>query len=218
MKKLLLILMLITSLSVSATSKDTLNAVTMVSYEQSWIDSEGTLALKNNTNEDIHSVTYRITYLNMKGIALDYRDFTSKIEIAPGMTKKVNIDAYEHGRHYSYYLSEESYDNSKKFKIKFELKGYNTSSADKTLENLNSIESYILIPVVIFVALLGLGLSVGLYVLVAVMANKRNRNVALWVLISIIATPLLAIIILLCIGKDYSQVYPEEDDADTAPW
>ena len=50
------------------------------------------------------------------------------------------------------------------------------------------------------------------------MANKRNRNVALWVLISIIATPLLAIIILLCIGKDYSQVYPEEDDADTAPW
>lgn len=218
MKKLLLILMLITSLSVSATSKDTLNAVTMVSYEQNWIDSEGTLALKNNTNEDIHSVTYRITYLNMKGIALDYRDFTSEIDIAPGMTKKVNIDAYEHGRHYSYYLSEESYDNSKKFKIKFELKGYNTSSADKTLENLNSIESYILIPVVIFVALLGLGLSVGLYVLVAVMANKRNRNVALWVLISIIATPLLAIIILLCIGKDYSQVYPEEDDADTAPW
>lgn len=218
MKKLLLILMLITSLSVSATSKDTLNAVTMVSYEQNWIDSEGTLALKNNTNEDIHSVTYRITYLNMKGIALDYRDFTSEIDIAPGMTKKVNIDAYEYGRHYSYYLSEESYDNSKKFKIKFELKGYNTSSADKTLENLNSIESYILIPVVIFVALLGLGLSVGLYVLVAVMANKRNRNVALWVLISIIATPLLAIIILLCIGKDYSQVYPEEDDADTAPW
>ena len=218
MKKLLLILMLITSLSVSATSKDTLNAVTMVSYEQNWIDSEGTLALKNNTNEDIHSVTYRITYLNMKGIALDYRDFTSEIDIAPGMTKKVNIDAYEYGRHYSYYLSEESYDNSKKFKIKFELKGYNTSSADKTLENLNSIESYILIPVVIFVALLGLGLSVGLYVLVAVMANKRNRNVALWVLISIIAIPLLAIIILLCIGKDYSQVYPEEDDADTAPW
>lgn len=218
MKKLLLILMLITSLSVSATSKDTLNAVTMVSYEQNWIDSEGTLALKNNTNEDIHSVTYRITYLNMKGIALDYRDFTSEIDIAPGMTKKVNIDAYEHRRDYSYYLSKESYSNPKKFKIKFELKGYNTSSADKTLENLNSIESYILIPVVIFVALLGLGLSVGLYVLVAVMANKRNRNVALWVLISIIATPLLAIIILLCIGKDYSQVYPEEDDADTAPW
>ena len=210
--------MLITSLSVSATSKDTLNAVTMVSYEQSWIDSEGTLALKNNTNEDIHSVTYRITYLNMKGIALDYRDFTSKIEIAPGMTKKVNIDAYEHGRFYSYYPSEASYSDPKKFKIKFELKGYNTSSADNTLENFNSIESYVLIPVVIFVALLGLGLSVGLYVLVAVMANKRNRNVALWVLISIIATPLLAIIILLCIGKDYSQVYPEEDDADTAPW
>ena len=55
MKKLLFMLMLITSLSVSATSKDTLNAVTMVSYEQGWIDTKGTLALKNNTNEDIHN-------------------------------------------------------------------------------------------------------------------------------------------------------------------
>lgn len=34
MKKLLFMLMLITSLSVSATSKDTLNAVTMVSYDK----------------------------------------------------------------------------------------------------------------------------------------------------------------------------------------
>ena len=41
MKKLLFMLMLITSLSVSATSKDTLNAVTMVSYEQGWIDTKG---------------------------------------------------------------------------------------------------------------------------------------------------------------------------------
>ena len=34
MRKILLLLMLTISLSLSATSKDTLNAVTMVSYEQ----------------------------------------------------------------------------------------------------------------------------------------------------------------------------------------
>lgn len=38
----------------------------------------------------------------------------------------------------------------------------------------------------------------------AVMANRRNRNAALWVLVSLFATPLLAIIILLFLGEaDY---------------
>jgi hypothetical protein len=45
-------------------------------------------------------------------------------------------------------------------------------------------------------------LAIGLYVLVAVMAKKRHRDVAVWVLLSIIASPILIIIILLCIGDD----------------
>lgn len=42
--------------------------------------------------------------------------------------------------------------------------------------------------------------------MVAVMAQKRNRNVVIWILLSLIATPLLMIIILLAIGenKDYN--------------
>ena len=55
----------------------------------------------------------------------------------------------------------------------------------------------VVIALVIFV----LGIWVGVYVLVAVMANRRNRSAALWLLLSFIATPLLAIIILLCVGK-----------------
>ena len=46
-----------------------------------------------------------------------------------------------------------------------------------------------------------LSIYVGLYVLVALMAKRRNRSAALWVIVSLLATPLLAIIILLCIGK-----------------
>lgn len=42
-KGILVVLMLSISLSISATSKDTLNAVTMVSYEQGWLDRHGTL-------------------------------------------------------------------------------------------------------------------------------------------------------------------------------
>ena len=210
--------MLITSLSVSATSKDTLNAITMVSYEQGWIDSKGTLALKNNTNEDIHNITYRITYLDMKGRALDYKDLTSDIEIAPGLTKKVNINAYEHDRGYSYYLSEADYSNPQRFKIKFELIGYNTD--EPTYERASATDSYltetdsnlpdffatsgIAIIIALIIGVFVLGIYVGMYVLVAVMANKRHRNAALWGLVSLFATPLLTIIILLCIGEDNS--------------
>ena len=38
--------------------------------------------------------------------------------------------------------------------------------------------------------------------LVAVMAQKRNRSVVVWVLLSLLATPLLMIVILLAIGKN----------------
>ena len=36
-----------------AANKDLEKDITMVSYEQGWLDSEGTLALKNNSNEEV---------------------------------------------------------------------------------------------------------------------------------------------------------------------
>ncbi|MBO4488124.1 MAG: hypothetical protein J5741_00515 [Bacteroidales bacterium] len=39
------------------------NAVTLVSFEQDAFDYDGTLALKNNTQEDIQNVTFQIIYL-----------------------------------------------------------------------------------------------------------------------------------------------------------
>lgn len=59
--------------------------------------------------------------------------------------------------------------------------------------------------------LLTCGISAGLYVLVAVMAKNRNRSVVMWLLLSILATPLLMIIILLCIGKDEHYVGRKDD-------
>jgi len=51
-------------------------------------------------------------------------------------------------------------------------------------------------------------LVVGLYVLVAVMAKNYNREVALWLLLSFIASPIIIIIVLLCIGKDETKRVP----------
>lgn len=198
-----------------AVPTDSINAVTMISYEQNWIDNRGTLALKNNTSEAIQNVTFLITYLDMSGRELDYEEFYKKVEIEPGKTRKIDIPAYEDERNYHYYKSENSPTGSPAFKVKFELKEYNSDKTSTDSEYRDMFEALdtetddssglgkgtaMLIAVIagIFV----LAAIVGLYVLVAVMAKRRNRNVALWVLLSIIASPLLIIIILLVIGKD----------------
>lgn len=209
------------SLTMLAADKEN-QAVTMVSYEQGWLDSQGTIALKNNTTKDIYNVKFIITYLGMSGEQLDYEEFLVNVDIAPGRTKKVDIPAYEHDRSYSYYKSEARSGNPHKFKIKYELKDYNVQHPDEYVNESNvsdgydedldvaqhgqdSMGMYMFLAIIIW--LIAIGISVGLYVLVAVMAKKRNRNVVLWVLLSLIGTPLIIIVILLCIGNadDYNK-------------
>ncbi len=209
------------SLIIFAADKDS-QAVNMVSYEQGWLDTEGTIALKNNTTTDIHNVKFIITYLNMSGEPLDYEEYFVNVDIAPGKTKKVDIPAYEHERDYSYYKSEARYGNPHKFKIKYELKDYNIQNSSKPINKSDDLDEYdedfdiiqqqqenvgMYMLLAIIIGLIVIGISVGLYVLVAVMAKKRNRNVVLWVLLSLIGTPLLMIIILACIGNadDYNK-------------
>lgn len=212
---LLSVFMAVTSL---AANKDLEKDITMVSYEQGWLDSEGTLALKNNSSEEVKNVVFLITYLDMSGNELDYEEFTRRVIIAPGMTKKLDIPAYEHDRWYHYYKSEGAAGKANtSFKIKFQLKDYNveeevvresiddnpfsTYDYDRSSGN----EGFYMIIAIVGV-LFVIGITVGLYVLVAVMAQKRNRSVVVWVLLSLLATPLLMIIILLAIGKNENYI------------
>ncbi len=180
--------------------------VTMVSYEQSWLDTEGTLSLKNNTNEEIHNIHFIISYLDMSDNQMDYKEFFEEVRIAPGMTKKLDIEPYEHDRDYQYYMTKGS-PNHPEFKIKFELKGYNLNeeafedeSYDSGFVTPDSSSSFLIM--LLAFGIIGLGVTVGLYILVAVMAQKRHRNVAAWVLLSILGTPLLMAIILLVLGDN----------------
>ena len=202
MKKLLTLLFLLCSMSVFAdiNNKD---AVTMENFEQRWLDHESTIALKNNTNETIHNVSYRITYLDMNGKALDYSDYTSTIDIEPGMVKKTDLPAYEHERFYQYYKNAEEYTNHPKFKVAFELKDYNFE--DDQQEDVEYGRGECLSPLAIIIPIILLAIflfaiAIGLYVLAGIMAKRRHRSVALWVIISLFTTPILAIIILLCVG------------------
>lgn len=196
-----------------AANKDLEKDITMVSYEQRCYDSSGTLALKNNSSEEVKNVVFLITYLDMSGNNLDYEEFFKRVSIAPGMTKKLDIPAYEHDRFYHYYKTKDEFGNPA-FKIKFQLKDYNVE--EKVTESKDSISSdrfdygrstgcgseglYLMIAIIGL--LFFIGITVGLYVLVAVMAKKRNRSVVVWILLSLIATPLLMIIIILAIGNN----------------
>lgn len=204
-----------------AANKDLDKDITMVSYEQGWLDSSGTLALKNNSSEEIKNVVFLITYLDMSGNELDYEEFTRRVSIAPGMTKKLDIPAYEHERSYHYYKSENRPSGSPAFKVKFQLKDYNIDEETAEPIDDNPLDRYsygyehsdsnkgLYVIIAIVGILFLIGITIGLYVLVAVMAQKRNRNVVIWILLSLLATPLLMIIILLCIGKDENKTFDQ---------
>ncbi len=152
---------------------------------------------------------------------LDYEEFSKKVDIAPGMTKKIDIPAYEYARHYHYYKTKDEFHNPA-FKIKFKLKSYNerevvdvsavedTGEINEEADDLKVGEGLSdmlvlgsgLVAWGFFIVFFVIAISVGLYVLVAVMAQRRNRSVVAWILISLIATPLLSIVLLLFIGKD----------------
>lgn len=211
-KKLLFTFVALFTLSV-ANAKNELDPVSMESYEQRWLDTEGTLSLKNNTAEDIHNVVFVIKYLDMNGKQLDYKEYKRNVEIAPGLSKKVDIPAYEYERSYSYYKSEARYGEPHKFKIEYELKGYNITPEEADSidvdEDFGVAAGYSMgaIAFAIVLVLFIIGISIGMYVLVAVMAQKRNRSAVIWLLLSFIATPLLIIVILLCIGRSRDDEY-----------
>lgn len=239
MKKILLFLLLLIFIPGSVNAgNDKADPVTMVSYEQRWLDAEGTLALKNNTQEDIKNISFRIIYMDMQGNSLDYEDYEKKVLIPPGMVKKVNIPAYERDRHYQYYKTKDHTGSTDQglfptFKIRFKLQGYNSkkenngTTSDVVYQYSNTFQNSsddgflfddIMNMGIGFLILLFLGLlavvsiSIGLYVLVAVMARKRERNVALWIVLSIITHPLLSILILLCIGHSGRREYIYRND------
>ena len=225
MKRTLLILVgILFSLASFALSKDSANAVTMLDYEQAWNDDTGRLSLKNNTKEPIEDVAFQITYINMEGQTIGSEDFNKDVYIAPGEAKTVEIPAFRYDDHYAYYKSIAKKDAANIFIIRFDLTDYNRqnrlTAGEKDLNNdttsavYHSDESLFhrLGPI----AWLGLyvilaGAMFGLYVIVAVMANKRHRNAALWILLSFITTPLLAIFVLLVVGKDCDRNNEEDD-------
>lgn len=100
------------------------NAITLVSYSHDLLDYNATIAIKNNTESLITSITCRIIYYDMSGNMLDYQDFTKKLKIDSGMIRRFELRGYNYDKYYAYYRSKTASGASNLYKIEFQLRSY----------------------------------------------------------------------------------------------
>lgn len=142
MKKILIILYVILCEVIALNAKK-IDGISLESYKQDWTDYKAYIVLKNNTNNTIGKVSFRIVYYDMNGKQLHYNDFTEKIVIEPEMSKSLQIDALRIDDEFTaYYTSQEKPYGSKQIKYKIEYQFISCENVVDSYEDLNGKSAY----------------------------------------------------------------------------
>lgn len=222
-----LLYLALSSVASAANDKAT-EPVTAGTYEHDPGLSDAYIGLKNNTNYAIKSLSFQISYFDMDGNQLDYEDFNIHTAIEPGLAKKIKIPANEPLRQSWYMRDFKIKFRLKAVNGKAVNGSWRSPSKDKDIEPAQDIKptysvttsavstdntpeptqnthghdfgDFIAMRLGITMVILLLSIIVALYVLVAQLAKRYNRSAVLWLIISLVITPVLAVIILHCIG------------------
>lgn len=210
-------------------------AVTMTGFEQSRSGLSSNVTLCNNTQQEIHKVSFRIIYYNTQGTQIDYKDYTENVNIDIGMSKAVEIEPFGVYGNYVYFDQKNKWDKDNIiFKVGFQLKSVNgVPTNDQTVQQLKpaseneeaetdkeeSSEAP-LIPtltmgMVMMIGIILLALSSGWLVAVYLMARLYGQNPWLWVLVSFVLSPILAFLLILIFGHKNPR-YEQEQTGNTS--
>ena len=99
------------------------DALILAGYEHNYLSPIASFAVRNNTQRKVSEFKVRITYYDMRGQVLDYKDITKKTLIEPGMVRVVNVPGYAWEEKYVFHTSKEAH-LGKKYRVSFDLLSY----------------------------------------------------------------------------------------------
>ena len=139
-KLILAIFLLLFLCGVNATSKYDSNLISITHFEKRGYSDEEILSIRNDSDDDISSVSIRLFYMLENGSEIDYQEINLNEEIISGESKQFNITSFDKDNDFAYkYGKTSSKDLFILFDIEYEILGYIIRQKQQNILETNSV-------------------------------------------------------------------------------